>query len=189
VAYSQRIGCGREIHGIKDDRPETERSASGAGRSSISCGEGALAHANGERKSQSQGVQSEEWGRIGNGCVEAHIPDATGIGREPRRAEPAGQQRTARTLGHRGTIPHASCAGCQELDLATLATREGQRTGRAPAEWGEAWWADEPGLGRVAHGTPHRVDRLRCIGNGQVPHCTYFIGRLIQEHHRTTFSK
>jgi len=31
------------------------------------------------------------------------------------------------------------------------------------------WWATEPQLGRVAHGVAHRVDRLRCIGNGQVP--------------------
>tara|TARA_R110001632_G_scaffold17587_1_gene55538 strand:- start:2681 stop:3727 length:1047 start_codon:yes stop_codon:yes gene_type:complete len=31
------------------------------------------------------------------------------------------------------------------------------------------YWATEPQLGRVAHGVAHRVDRLRCIGNGQVP--------------------
>jgi DNA (cytosine-5)-methyltransferase 1 len=31
------------------------------------------------------------------------------------------------------------------------------------------WWATEPELGRVAHGVACRVDRLRCIGNGQVP--------------------
>ncbi|MBI9080871.1 MAG: DNA (cytosine-5-)-methyltransferase [Pseudodesulfovibrio sp.] len=51
------------------------------------------------------------------------------------------------------------------------------------------WWEAEPGLDRVVDGTSNRVDRLRCIGNGQVPHCTYFIGRLIQEHSRQTFSK
>lgn len=31
------------------------------------------------------------------------------------------------------------------------------------------WWSTEPELGRVAHGVPHRVDRLKSIGNGQVP--------------------
>jgi DNA (cytosine-5)-methyltransferase 1 len=31
------------------------------------------------------------------------------------------------------------------------------------------WWATEPDVGRVAHGVAARVDRLRCIGNGQVP--------------------
>lgn len=31
------------------------------------------------------------------------------------------------------------------------------------------WWATEPRLGRVAHGVADRVERLRAIGNGQVP--------------------
>ena len=31
------------------------------------------------------------------------------------------------------------------------------------------WWNAEPDVGRVAHGVAHWVDRLRCIGNGQVP--------------------
>jgi DNA (cytosine-5)-methyltransferase 1 len=31
------------------------------------------------------------------------------------------------------------------------------------------WWEAEPELGRVAHGVAYRMDRLRCIGNGQVP--------------------
>jgi len=31
------------------------------------------------------------------------------------------------------------------------------------------WWAVEPELGRVAHGIPHRVDRLRALGNAVVP--------------------
>ncbi len=44
--------------------------------------------------------------------------------------------------------------------------------------WGDAtgssagavgWWSAEPNVGRVAHGVAARVDRLRAIGNGQVP--------------------
>ena len=31
------------------------------------------------------------------------------------------------------------------------------------------WWTVEPRLGRVVDGVAHRVDRLRAIGNGQVP--------------------
>lgn len=33
----------------------------------------------------------------------------------------------------------------------------------------KAWWLSEPGLGRVADGVAHKMDRLRAIGNGQVP--------------------
>jgi len=34
---------------------------------------------------------------------------------------------------------------------------------------GAGWWQAEPRLGRVANGVANRVDRLRAIGNGQVP--------------------
>jgi DNA (cytosine-5)-methyltransferase 1 len=34
---------------------------------------------------------------------------------------------------------------------------------------GITWWKTEPDVGRVAHGVAARVDRLRCLGNGQVP--------------------
>ena len=33
----------------------------------------------------------------------------------------------------------------------------------------QSWWAFEPAVGRMAHGSAHRVDRLKAIGNGQVP--------------------
>jgi len=32
-----------------------------------------------------------------------------------------------------------------------------------------SWWESEPDVGRVAHGVANRVDRLKAIGNGQVP--------------------
>ncbi len=36
-----------------------------------------------------------------------------------------------------------------------------------------SWWAVEPELGRVAHGIPNRVDRLKCLGNAVVPQQIY----------------
>jgi DNA (cytosine-5)-methyltransferase 1 len=38
-----------------------------------------------------------------------------------------------------------------------------------PDAFGPSWWATEPDVGRVAHGVAARVDRLKAIGNGQVP--------------------
>jgi len=32
-----------------------------------------------------------------------------------------------------------------------------------------SWWSSEPNVGRVANGVASRVDRLKAIGNGQVP--------------------
>ena len=34
-----------------------------------------------------------------------------------------------------------------------------------------SWWTTEPNVGRVANGLAGRVDRLKAIGNGQVPLC------------------
>jgi len=58
--------------------------------------------------------------------------------------------------------------------------------GKAPQEelFGEhgsasgvsAWWSVEPSVGRVAHGVPDRVDRLKCLGNSVVPQIPYVIG-------------
>ena len=45
------------------------------------------------------------------------------------------------------------------------------------------WWATEPDVGRVAHGVPSRVDRLRCLGNAVVPQCAEWVGRRILEWH------
>ena len=42
-----------------------------------------------------------------------------------------------------------------------------------------SWWAVEPKLGRVAHGIPNRVDRLKCLGNAIVPQVTYEILKAI----------
>ncbi|MCH7628822.1 MAG: DNA cytosine methyltransferase [Proteobacteria bacterium] len=49
----------------------------------------------------------------------------------------------------------------------THEARREQRGRGAPS--GCSWWDFEPAMGRVAHGVAHRVDRLRALGNGQVP--------------------
>jgi DNA (cytosine-5)-methyltransferase 1 len=50
-------------------------------------------------------------------------------------------------------------------------------------EWpglaGDGWWLTEPDVGRVAHGVPERVHRLRSLGNAVVPQIPEMIGRAI----------
>ena len=51
-----------------------------------------------------------------------------------------------------------------------------------PAEYGESnWWDIEPDVGRVADGVAARVDRLKAIGNGQVPLCAATAWRLLND--------
>ncbi len=54
-------------------------------------------------------------------------------------------------------------------------SEEGQRT------VGQGWWESEPNMGRVAHGIPKRVDRLKSLGNSLVPQIPYYIGKTILE--------
>lgn len=42
-------------------------------------------------------------------------------------------------------------------------------------------WAAEPDVGRVAHGIPSRVDRLKCLGNAVVPQQAYPIFKALAE--------
>ena len=43
------------------------------------------------------------------------------------------------------------------------------------------WWEVEPNVGRVADGVAARVDRLKAIGNGQVPLCAATAWKLLSE--------
>ena len=56
------------------------------------------------------------------------------------------------------------------------------------ARWGQSQelangrcWATEPDVGRVAHGIPNRVDRIKCLGNAVVPQQAYPIFRALKE--------
>jgi DNA (cytosine-5)-methyltransferase 1 len=47
---------------------------------------------------------------------------------------------------------------------------------------GADWWSTEPRLGRVAHGVANRVDRIKAIGNGQVPAVAALAWTLLSPH-------
>jgi DNA (cytosine-5)-methyltransferase 1 len=47
----------------------------------------------------------------------------------------------------------------------------------------KSWWSVEPSVGRVAHGIPNRVDRLKGLGNAVLPQIPAVLGRAILEVH------
>lgn len=50
---------------------------------------------------------------------------------------------------------------------------------KQPAAERANWWQAEPAVGRVVDGMAHRMDRLKCIGNGQVPHVAELAWKLL----------
>ena len=67
-----------------------------------------------------------------------------------------------------------------EQSINSTKSRKGQTIeplyGRSPD-----FWAVEPNVGRVANGVADRVDRLKAIGNGQVPLCAATAWKLLTQ--------
>jgi DNA (cytosine-5)-methyltransferase 1 len=81
-------------------------------------------------------------------------------------------------------LPESSCGIASDADRPRrIKQRRPEPTSaeQSAAECG-GWWSVEPDVGRVAHGVPSRVDRLRCLGNAVVPQVVEIIGRAIVEH-------
>jgi DNA (cytosine-5)-methyltransferase 1 len=125
-----------------------------------------------------------EWGVLGAADVGApHQRDriwivayTAGLDCNAWRTESAGQQRQTWAANGGDDVADSTSA---RLDIGTREegrplwneTRGPQSERRGGGLNGTTNWSIEPAVGRVAHGVAHRVDRLRAIGNGQVPQC------------------
>jgi len=76
----------------------------------------------------------------------------------------------------RRSVPHAPGSG---LEGWKQSATPWSVFAQPPSRCG--WWATEPDVGRVAHGVPSRVDRLRGLGNAVVPQVAEWIGRRLME--------
>jgi DNA (cytosine-5)-methyltransferase 1 len=106
----------------------------------------------------------------------ALVANAEGISCRARLCEDDPQQDGHQPCNSCGDVSNANRAGCQQQRRAEPAPAE-----QLAAECG-GWWSVEPDVGRVAHGVPSRVDRLRCLGNAVVPQVVEVIGRAIIAH-------
>jgi hypothetical protein len=64
-------------------------------------------------------------------------------------------------------LPDSGAPGLSEPQCEALLGARRRQEGGTVAECG--WWSIEPDVGRVAHGVAARVDRIKGLGNGQVP--------------------
>jgi DNA (cytosine-5)-methyltransferase 1 len=108
------------------------------------------------------------------GSSSASAADATGVqrpalfGNEPHGDVSSDGSTTNAARGRRGKGSKNGGRG-----------GEGNGADQRPRSAGRCWWLPEPDVGRVAHGIPSRVDRLRCLGNAVVPQIVEEIGRAI----------
>jgi DNA (cytosine-5)-methyltransferase 1 len=86
-----------------------------------------------------------------------------------RQRGDAGESEISEPWNDGASMGNSMCGGLSQSEHESGQERSESRTIQRPCSTGASWWATEPDVGRVAHGVAARVDRLRCIGNGQVP--------------------
>ena len=114
-----------------------------------------------------------------SGSVCEDVADATcdgwieGIEDDSGRAAGNGPRAECGPSHGRETLADASGENVQRFGLSERIQQERIATS------GLGWWRTEPDVGRVAHGVPARVDRLKGLGNAVVPQIPEMIGRAI----------
>ena len=82
-------------------------------------------------------------------------------------------QRSAQRIAGGSPMVADAHRSCGQRIIPAMSDSEGwpQPSGgsRGPCGDGIGWWSVEPDVGRVAYGMASRVDRVRALGNGQVP--------------------
>ena len=100
---------------------------------------------------------------------------------EGRHREPALHGAVGETVADTND---ARLQGCEQRQ----ASREGAGSSHPATQRGEddgrQGWLPEPDVGRVAHGVPRRVDRIKSLGNAVVPQVITQIGKAIIEAER-----
>jgi hypothetical protein len=96
-------------------------------------------------------------------------------GQESSRERPTHPDQIGGPSEQPKTLAHASTADVQR-QRKSLGIRQERDTPR-----GTGWWSSEPAMGRVADGVAARVDRLKALGNGQVPLCAATAWRILTE--------
>lgn len=158
-----------------------------------------VAYANSLRKLQQEGCVQQKRRRACNSSGKSHAAHAVSESDAMRRNSAAVPTTLAARRCNARRSERDCGPGCEEVARqssgdaadANFAGFQEQRqpepvsTKHATAECG-SWWKVEPDVGRVAHGIPSRVDRLRCLGNAVVPQVVEIIGKAIIEFDEAT---
>ena len=115
------------------------------------------------------------WEQQQTSAQETHgvLANPSSLGGQARVADPQGRQEGDANKSQHGCsdLADAENQGYVWRDWFMGATEEKHNRRGSQKDGRRQWWATEPDVGRVANGVAARVDRLKAIGNGQVPLC------------------
>jgi DNA (cytosine-5)-methyltransferase 1 len=128
-----------------------------------------------------------KWGCISASAVGAnHKRDRIWImgkskrkGLERQRSQPG--QKEIPELGNSGSLADTEDEGNVWRQWQLGFAKQEHDSGRSQIDGRGKWWEVEPNVGRVDYGVAARVDRLKAIGNGQVPLCAATAWRLLSD--------
>ncbi len=148
-----------------------------------------VAHANGARELQPQGSKPNKRRWVGDesedvAYAECRRRHSGGYSRKGNCTEREDNPQTRQQGRQQRTRSSANGSDVADTPSARLEGQEpaGIYRGEQGLSTECSWWTVEPDVGRVAHGVPSRVDRLRGLGNAVVPQVAEWIGRRIIEH-------
>jgi hypothetical protein len=96
-----------------------------------------------------------------------------------RRKEQNGEPQQSELQAPRRSDSKRLCSDVADASCELLDGTGTPGTGWRGQPSDSSWWFVEPDMGRVAHGIPARVDRLKGLGNAVVPQIPEIIGRAI----------
>ena len=142
-----------------DNRQSLGNSGQIEGNGDAVCGRETAEISNNNSDSQSTGAIHAEQ------VCKSDIPDTV----SDRRNREIGGKGGNGWFGFHGQDEQMADADAQRLQ-GNAGSRGARTKGKSDGHFAKCdWWPPEPDVGRVANGVAARVDRLKAIGNGQVP--------------------
>jgi len=149
------------------------------GEASATCGI-REAMANAARGESGQQTKWEGWEDSGGGSEEITLANAKSTRLERHRSD-ARESKISEPWNDGASVGNTMRGGLPQPESEPMQERPEDRTIERSRPPCTSWWATEPDVGRVAHGVAARVDRLRCIGNGQVPAVAALAWRILSQ--------